>query len=114
VFTLPAHGLNGAGILGQAIPPGGIVNLGCRKGGGLCGAAGGLCCCGCDIRGGACCGSVMLADVVGLSSAGGWVDDCCEGRELATEGRSWNPGWDLLRSMFIAAAAACLVASSSS
>ncbi len=57
---------------------------------------------------------MMLADVEGLSSAGGWVDDCCEGRELATEGRSWNPGWDLLRSMFIAAAAACLVASSSS
>ncbi len=33
---------------------------------------------------------------------------------LATEGRVSNPGWDLLRSACMAAAAACLVAASSS
>jgi hypothetical protein len=33
---------------------------------------------------------------------------------LATEGRVSKPGWDLLRSACMAAAAACLVAASSS
>jgi hypothetical protein len=38
----------------------------------------------------------------------------CVSRELATDGKSWKPGLDLPRSMFMAAAAACLVASASS